>query len=128
MLGVGARRSRTIRVGALCASLMVLMFVLVPASYPVASGSEAQPTSEPFATGENRALRVTVDGQGRPWAVWEADDGTDIDVYYSRWQGQSWAPPRILSAEPDRLEHSPSLVFTPDGEAAWAGWAESARQ
>ena len=95
-------------------TLVVSLFLAIP----------AHPTAGPSLLVENRAMSQALDAWGRPWAAWEADDGHDTDIYYSRWTGQAWQQPRPLSADPEAFEYTPTLAFTTDG-TAWAAWATS---
>lgn len=73
---------------------------------------------------ENRLMRSVTDLQGNVWAVWERDDGTDTDIYYSRQDGRGWRTPRPLSAQATAWETSPSLALAADG-TLWAAWSQS---
>ena len=103
------------RLGAVVSAVLVLSFLVVPATYP-AKGQ---------AGGVNRGLSAAVDHEGQPWAVWEVADGHDVDVYYSHWSGDAWRPAHALSASPGVVEHSPSVAFANGGTVPWVAWSAS---
>jgi lysophospholipase L1-like esterase len=109
------KHSRTARLAAIM--LVVLAVSLLSILPAFASEGNELPA-------ESRHLRVAVDSQGLPWAVWEVGNGSDADIYYSRWTGRAWESPQPVSADPELWEEWPSLAFTPDG-TAWVAWAVS---
>jgi acyl-CoA thioesterase-1 len=77
-----------------------------------------------LATGNLRSFEATYDPDGYAWAVWEMDEGTDTEIYFSRETRNGWQPPDSISRAPTTLEYGPSLAFDSDG-VAWVAWSAS---
>ncbi len=104
---------------------IVLVLSLVPVSLPGAVA--ATPT---FVAQEIRSLAVARDPQGQLWAAWEADSGTDAEIYFSRWSGGAWSPAQAVHTRPDAWDYSPSVaIATSPGSQAqvWLAWTSSPR-
>ena len=64
---------------------------------------------------------LTQDSQGQPIAVWteKAQDSDQIQVLYSRWDGQEFSDPQRIPMEENPKVHSesiPKLLFKPNGD------------
>ena len=104
---------------------IVLVLSLVPVSLP--GTMAATPT---FVAREIRSLAVARDPQGQLWAAWEADSGTDAEIYFSRWSGGAWSPAQAVHTRPDAWDYSPSVaIATSPGSQAqvWLAWTSSPR-
>lgn len=112
---MGLRRSRAVK-------LVVVTLVVLSVSLPL--GPHAQQVTGQVVPAESRSLKLALDAEGRPWAVWETDDGGDTNIYYSRWDGSGWKRPRPLSTDPEAWEYMPSLALASDG-TLWAAWSRS---
>jgi len=79
-----------------------------------------------FSGVEQYAPSVALDPAGYPWVVWVGYDGTDEDLFYSRWTGSQWTPESKISSDPSSLDKTPSLVIDPQGTAwvTWTRWRE----
>ena len=53
---------------------------------------------------------MSLDGNGRPGISWCSYDGTDYEIYYSRWSGHSWSPEERVTAN-QTSDSQPSLAF-----------------
>ncbi len=73
---------------------------------------------------EMRGFSVAAGVNGEPWAIWSADDGTDSDLYYSRWSGDQWLPARSLFADAATWDSYPSLAVAADG-TPWVAWTSA---
>ncbi|MFN2291094.1 MAG: GDSL-type esterase/lipase family protein [Anaerolineae bacterium] len=76
---------------------------------------------------EVRALTAISDPQGTLWAAWEADSGTDGEIYYSLARNGRWATPQPARVRPDAWDRNPSLAVAGDG-SAWLVWVSAAKQ
>ena len=79
---------------------------------------------------EVRSLTAAHDPQGQLWAAWEADSGSDVEIYFSRRDGGAWSEPEPVRARPDAWDRSPSLaIAAPPGSQpqAWLAWTSSSR-
>src|SRR4030042_446935 len=105
---------------------ILLVLSLVPLSLP---GTMA--VARAFVAQEVRSLAVARDPQGQLWAAWEADSGSDVEIYFSRSTGGAWSPPEPVHTRPDAWDRSPSLAIAaaPSGSQpqAWLAWASSPR-
>jgi len=56
-------------------------------------------------------------------AAWEADSGTDAEIYFSRWSAGAWSPAQAVHTRPDAWDYSPSVaIATSPGSQAQVGW------
>jgi lysophospholipase L1-like esterase len=58
------------------------------------------------------------------WLAWVGFDGTDDEIFASRWDGQAWLPPQQVSAddaEPSLYDRQPQLAVGQDGRP-WVVW------
>jgi len=50
--------------------------------------------------------KISLDAEGRPWISWCSHDGMDYEIFYTRWDGNSWSPEerattnRVSDAQP----------------------------
>jgi lysophospholipase L1-like esterase len=116
IIGISKERLKPVELLSFSAVIFALTLLVIPSAYPAQS-------QEPFV--QNRAMRLAVDDQDQPWAVWEVVSLHDVDVYYSQRTDDGWQPARPLGADPGVLEYSPSLAFSADGSTAWAAWSAS---
>ena len=103
---------------------MLLALSLVAISMP---GATAAP---PATAQEIGSLAAARDPHGQLWAAWEAQSGSDVEIYTSRWAGGAWSPPEPVDARPDAWDRSPSLAIAtgPSGsEQAWLAWTSAPR-
>jgi lysophospholipase L1-like esterase len=106
--------------------LLVLGLALIwlaASSLPVSSQTA---TDVPHTSGiqEIRSLAVVWDQTGELWAAWEADTGTDAEIYFSRWNGEDWTPPKPVHSRPEAWDRSPSLAVAANGEI-WLVWSST---
>ena len=104
---------------------ILLVLSLVPLSLP---GTTAMAPT--FVAQQVRSLAAAHDSQGQLWAAWEADNGSDVEIYVSRRDGGAWSEPEPVHARPDAWDRSPSLaIATPPGSQpqAWLAWTSSPR-
>jgi lysophospholipase L1-like esterase len=73
-----------------------------------------------------RSLTVAQDARGGTWAVWEADNGTDVELVFSYWDGAEWSAPQPVRSRPDAWDRAPSLAVTADGQV-WLAWFSAER-
>jgi lysophospholipase L1-like esterase len=58
------------------------------------------------------------------WLAWVGFDGTDDEIFASRWDGQAWLPPQQVStddAKPSLYDRQPQLAVGQDGRP-WLVW------
>lgn len=68
---------------------------------------------------------MSVDAQGRTWAVWSYRRGLEVDVAVSRAIGRTWTSPEIVgSAGTDDLD--PRIGFRADGTPVLVWWQAGA--
>ncbi len=104
---------------------ILLVLSLVPLSLP---GTMA--VAPTFVAQEIRSLTAAHDPQGHLWASWEADSGSDVEIYFSRWAGGAWSQSEPVHTRPDAWDRSPSLaIATPPGlpPQIWLAWTSSPR-
>ncbi len=53
---------------------------------------------------------AALDGNGLPWVVWSAYDGTDYEIYCARWDGRAWSREEKIT-DNDGTDSSPVLDF-----------------
>ncbi|MFN2226171.1 MAG: GDSL-type esterase/lipase family protein, partial [Anaerolineae bacterium] len=90
----------------------------------LAGGAAAPRPPAPF---DVLGLTAATDPSGQIWVAWAIDDGHDSELFYSRWDGEAWAPARAVHASPDAWESGPSLAIAPDG-TAWLAWTSATRE
>jgi len=110
------RRSRLLAV-------IVLAMLAASSTSPAFSQPSGSPTSEPGIV-EARALTVVPARADQLWAVWEVDDGTDVDLYFSHGTGGAWAAAQPVHSRPHAWDRSPSLAVAADG-TFWLAWSSS---
>jgi len=54
---------------------------------------------------------VSVDFNGFPHVVWSAYDGDDYEIYYSRWDGNTWTPEKNITQNQGRSDIHPSVCM-----------------
>jgi len=64
---------------------------------------------------------ITFDHQGRAWVVWSGSTGIDDRLFYARWEGDGWSPPRVVHTTASVRNHSPTLAADGDG-TLWLVW------
>ncbi|MEJ2212346.1 MAG: hypothetical protein P8129_25440, partial [Anaerolineae bacterium] len=106
------------------AARILLIVLVLLSSVGFAGGAASSPPEAPI---DVLGLTAAADASGRTWAVWAADDGRDSELFYSRWDGDSWASARAVHASPDTWESGPSLAIAPDG-TAWLAWTSASRE
>jgi len=79
------------------------------------------PFAKAAASGD---LLATDTPAGSLWLAWVGFDGTDDEIFASRWDGQAWLPPQQVSAddtEPSLYDRQPQLAVGQDGRP-WVVW------
>jgi lysophospholipase L1-like esterase len=107
----------------LVASLAIILLagnLLSVASQPATTDVDAPDFQEV------RSLTTTRDLTGELWAAWEVDSGSDVEIYFSRWNGQSWLAPHPVHSRPDAWDRSPSLAVAANGQI-WLVWTSAQR-
>jgi lysophospholipase L1-like esterase len=106
-------------------SLAVALLALLAASITIPVFSQSVPlAASSLDVREARALAVGADGAGRLWAVWEMDDGIDVELYFSYREDGRWNSPSPVHGRPDAWDRSPSLAVAADG-TVWLAWSSS---
>lgn len=104
--------------------------------YAVRDSQGWQPTQS-FKTGMtlNMASTLARDGDGTLWLGWAGFDGSDDDIYVSRWEGDSWSARRRINRNDFQPDVLPQLALGDDGNAriTWrslesSGYVEMASQ
>jgi lysophospholipase L1-like esterase len=103
---------------------LTLVILTVVSAFPAFSQPEAPAAASEI--GQARSLTVAQDGEGQLWAVWEADNGWDVDLYYSRWAGDDWSSPGPVHRRSNAWDRSPSLTVAADG-TPWLAWSSAER-
>jgi lysophospholipase L1-like esterase len=103
-----------------------LIAILVVTGTPPALVHPMKTSASEPSLAETRALTVAQDERGWLWAVWEVDTGTDVDLYFSHWEGQEGSVPQPIHHQPDAWDRSPSLAIAADG-TPWLAWSSAAR-
>ncbi|HSR33767.1 MAG TPA: GDSL-type esterase/lipase family protein [Anaerolineae bacterium] len=75
---------------------------------------------------EARSLTTMRDEAGELWAVWDADSGSDVEIYFSRWNGRGWSAPKPVHSRPHAWDRSPTLVSAANGQI-WLVWVSIER-
>jgi lysophospholipase L1-like esterase len=101
---------------------LTLVILAVGSAFPAFSQPGAP--AEASEISQARSLTVAQDGEGQLWAVWEADNGWDVDLYYSRWTGDDWSSPRPVHRRSNAWDRSPSLTVDVDG-TPWLVWSSA---
>jgi lysophospholipase L1-like esterase len=70
------------------------------------------------------ALTTVQDSAGDLWAAWEADTGSDVEIYFSRWTHEGWTTPKPVHSRPQAWDYTPSLVVAADGQI-WLAWSSA---
>lgn len=80
----------------------------------------------PFPTGmkSNTAPSLLIGPDNMPWVVWAGLDGTDDDIFYSRWTGLSWSGPARVNVNDDSPDILPTITSGPLGlpRVQWLGF------
>lgn len=106
-------------------SLAAALLAILAASIAVPAFSQpVEPTASSLGIRESRALTVGVDRIGRLWAVWEVDDGLDVELYFSYREDGIWSAPLPAHRRPNAWDRSPSLAVAADG-TVWLAWSSS---
>ena len=101
----------------------LLVFLTLSSAFPVFS--QSVPSTAPnLDRREARALTVGLDGMGRLWAVWEVDNGLDVELYFSYREDSVWATPLPVHVRPNAWDRSPSLAVAAD-DTVWLAWSSS---
>lgn len=105
-------------------SLAAILLAILTASiaFPVLSQPLEPPKSSPGTWA--RGLTVDVDATDQLWAIWEVDNGTDVELYFSHQVAGSWSPPLLVHSRPQAWDRSPSLAVAADG-TVWLAWSSS---
>lgn len=64
---------------------------------------------------------IIVDNTNTPWVAWAGDDGTDEDIYFSRWDGSEWDAPQQINQDDDYPDITPTIGLAPNGQP-WISW------
>jgi lysophospholipase L1-like esterase len=104
--------------------LSLALIWLVASSLPVSSQSATAPLPGTQSIQEARSLTVVQEPAGDLWAAWEADTGTDVEIYFSRWTSQGWATPKPVHSRPQAWDYDPSLTIAADGQL-WLAWSSA---
>lgn len=72
----------------------------------------------------NYAPTVLIDSRNTPWIAWASDDGTDEDIYVSRFDGRVWTSAHRVNQDDDTPDIKPLLALLPSGEVQvfWSGF------
>ena len=72
----------------------------------------------------NTGASIFVDQSNRPWIVWSGFDGTDDDIYFSRWDGEVWEAPSRIHIDNDTPDLLPIIVGNKDNHPTifWYGF------
>ena len=72
----------------------------------------------------NYAPSVLIDNRNTPWVAWASDDGTDEDIYASRFDGRAWSSAYRVNQDDDTPDIKPLLTLLPSGEVqvVWPGF------
>lgn len=73
-----------------------------------------------------RLLTVAEGRQGEVLAVWEADQGADVDLYFSRGLEGEWSAAEPVHSRPHAWDRSPSLAVAEDG-VFWLAWSSAGK-
>jgi hypothetical protein len=77
----------------------------------------------------DRFPRLAVSSDGVPWALWNRALSDGYKLSYSRWDGLSWTPPRILRKGASRYDHYDILAAgSGDAWVATDGYVEGASE
>jgi lysophospholipase L1-like esterase len=106
-------------------ALILAVAWTMSSALPAFSQSPA-PLPSPSGLGEARALAVAQGPNDGLWAAWEVDEGTDVEIYSSYWNGQQWSAPQPAHDRPNAWDRSPSLGVAPDG-TPWLVWSSAER-
>jgi lysophospholipase L1-like esterase len=102
---------------------VILLTVLAATGTTPVFSQPPQPSPEP-AVEEARALAVVPARADQLWAVWEVDDGTDVDLYFSYGTDGTWAASQPVFSRPQAWDRTPSLAVAADG-TVWLAWSSS---
>ncbi len=72
----------------------------------------------------NRTPSLAVGPEGTVWLAWAGLDGRDMEIFFSRWMGEGWERPRMVSGDdrdPMYYDVSPSLAVDGAGNP-WLLW------
>lgn len=72
----------------------------------------------------NYSPTVLIDHRNTLWVAWASDDGTDEDIYVSRFVGRAWTPALRVNTDDDKPDIKPLLIQQPPGEVqvVWSGF------
>jgi lysophospholipase L1-like esterase len=104
--------------------LSLALIWLLGSSLPVSSQSAPVPLPGAQSIREVRSLTVVQEPAGDLWAAWEADTGTDVEIYFSRWTPKGWATPKPVHSRPQAWDYAPSLTVAADGQL-WLAWSSA---
>ncbi len=107
------------RVLAIIGTLLWLGSLVLFGAWPAAEG-QAVPSA-----GEARWLTVVAQA-GELMAAWEWDDGSDVEIYFSRRIGGEWTAPQPVHRRPGAWDRSPALTALANGEV-WLAWSSAER-
>ncbi len=70
--------------------------------------------------------RLAITPDGTTWVVWMGTDPVESDneVYYSRWNGQSWDPPQTVNPPNQVADRIPKISCAADG-TLWVLWSSA---
>ncbi len=68
-------------------------------------------------------MSVALDGEGKPWAVWEewGPDEVDSEIHFAFWDGRGWSVPQLVTSASGG--HAPAIAFDGLG-GGWLVWNE----
>jgi len=64
---------------------------------------------------------IIIDRLNIPWIVWAGLNGTDEDIFYSRWLGASWSLPKQVNSDNTIPDITPTIGLGSDGRP-WISW------
>jgi lysophospholipase L1-like esterase len=117
------RRSLSIvlTVAVTCFLLLVMGFErnLIPSL----ARSSAMAGGHEIRRGAIVSISVALDGEGKPWAVWEegGPDEIDSEIYFAFWDGRGWSVPQLVTSASGG--HAPVITFDGLG-GGWLVWNE----
>lgn len=81
---------------------------------------------KPFRTGmkSNTAPSLLIGPDNLPWVLWAGFDGTDDDIFYSKWTGLSWSSPARVNENDEFPDILPKITSEPLGlpRVQWLGF------
>jgi hypothetical protein len=106
----------------------ILAIILLPAILIAQPAAAVQLWGIPYTVSKkeqtyyNQTPKAAAGADGSVWVTWSGRKDADAPwgVYMSRWEDESWSPPRMLS-DGKEAARAPSISIGPQG-AAWVAW------